>query len=490
MKKSRTYCSAILLAIGLQAAQAQYAEDVLRFSQFGSTVGARSQGMGNTVVGVADDYSALFGNPAGLTQQKSYEFSAGLSRLGYSNDVTFFGDKINGTNNAIKLDNLGVVYPIPTKQGGLTFAFGFGRVVNFTSIASFQGFNPTSSIIQSLIPTDNLNTRSDADFFNLIDTNIPYRLEIADRNIDTIRQVDSMYSRLNGNIQQDGIVREGGGINNWSFGGAIDIAKNLSVGVTLNFVSGTYTYDREFTETDTRNLYQVFPNDIQYWTFTNTIKSDLSGFNALFGLMYRKPGKFRFGATVRIPTTYEISETFGDDGFSMFDNNETRSASNNGETKYTVVTPLVLSGGVSVQPLDWLLLAGDAEYTDWTQMEFDTNNPDLLQENRNIKNWMRETWNLRGGVEVTLWKFGVKLRAGMEYKPSPWKNDPAEYDQVSYTGGLGLMIDENTTINASYALGAWKTFRVNYSLPGVPSASQTSESVATNTINVTFSHLF
>ena len=59
------------------------------------------------------------------------------------------------------------------------------------------------------------------------------------------------------------------------------------------------------------------------------------------------------------------------------------------------MTPTVLSGGISVQPLDWLLLAGDAEYTDWTQMEFDSNNPDLIQENRNIKNWMRATTNLR-----------------------------------------------------------------------------------------------
>jgi long-subunit fatty acid transport protein len=491
MKKSRTYCIGILLAIGLQVAQAQYAEDALRFSQIGSSVGARSQAIGNTVVGVADDYSALFGNPAGLSQQRSFEFSVGLSRLGYGNDVSFFGNNTTDIKSTINLNNLGIVYPIPTKQGGLTFAFGFGRVANFTSVASFDGFNPSSSLVRTFSPYGgtqyedfDLLTLSKQDADDLLNNHLGFQVFLA----DTIN--DYLFPILTDSVQQTARILEGGGINHWSFGGGIDIAKNLSLGVTLNFVSGSYTYDREYTESDSRNVYVLYPYDFNHWIYTNAIKSDLSGFNALFGLMYRQPGKFRVGATVRIPTTYEISETFTDEGTSYFDNSaKPYTASTVGETKYKVTTPLVLSGGLSVQPLDWLLLAGDAEYTDWTQVEFDTDNPVLIQENRNIKKWMRETWNLRGGAEVSIWSIGLKLRAGMEYKPSPWKDDPTSYDQVSYTGGFGFMIDENSSINASYALGVWKTFRDNYYWESTP-ASRTSESVTTNTINVTFSHRF
>ena len=150
---------------------------------------------------------------------------------------------------------------------------------------------------------------------------------------------------------------------------------------------------------------------------------------------------------------------------------------------------MVLSGGISVQPLDWLLLAGDAEYTDWTQMEFDSDNSDLIQENRNIKNWMRETWNLRGGIEATNFKWGLILRAGIESKPSPWKGDPSSYDQLIYTAGIGILIDGASTINASFASGKWNTYRNNYTLGSTP-ASRTSESVTTQTINLTFSHRF
>jgi long-subunit fatty acid transport protein len=452
--------------MGIQITQAQYAGDALRFSQFGSTVGARSQAMGNTNVGIADDFSALFGNPAGLSQQKSFEFSVGLSRLGYGNDVTFLGNKTTDNNSAINLNNIGVVYPIATARGGLTFAFGFGRVANYTSVASFNGFNTLSSLVES---------------DGLANSNIPYKLYLTDTLGNPI---------LKGNVQQTGKILEGGGLNHWSFGGAIDIAPNLSVGITLNFVSGSYSYDREFTEIDSHNIYTVFPDNFQNWTYTSTIKSDISGFNALFGLMYRKPGKFQIGGTVRIPTTYDISETFTDDGKSEFDDGFTASfALPAGETRYKVVTPLVLSGGISVQPLDWLLLAGDAEYTDWTQMEFESDNADLIQENRNIKNWMRDTWNLRGGTEVSIWEIGLKLRAGIEWKPSPWKNDPSSYDQWDYTAGFGLALDESSSINASFALGSWKTFRDNYFWDITP-ASRTSEIVTTNTINITFSHKF
>lgn len=486
---------AVVIFFGLQSIQAQYAEDALRFSQFNSFVGARSQAMGNTTVGIADDFSALFGNPAGLSQQKNFDFSIGLSRLGYGNDVTFFDNKITDNNSVINLNNLGLVFPIPTTRGGLTFAFGFGRVANYTTVASFDGFNPNSSIVRSFSPYNgqpyeefDLLTLTSSQRKDLLNNHIPFQIFLADTMNDFIFPV------LTDSVQQTGKVLEGGGLNHWSFGGAIDLAKGLSVGITLNFASGSYSYDRVYTESDSRNVYHstyAFPYNFDHWTYTSTIKSDLSGFNALFGIMYRESGKFRVGATVRTPTTYDISENFTNEGRSFFDDGYSADFSTAGSTKYKVVTPMVLSGGFSVQPVYWLLLAGDAEYTDWTEMEFDSDNPDLIQENRNIKNWMRDTWNLHGGAEITLWKIGLKLRGGIEWKPSPWKSDAntSVYDQLLYTTGVGILIDESSSFDVSFALGDWKTFRDNYYWGNSP-ASQTSELVTTKAINITFSHRF
>ena len=45
---------------------AQIAEDALRYSQTGLGVGAQTQSLAGTSVGIANDFSALFSNPAGL----------------------------------------------------------------------------------------------------------------------------------------------------------------------------------------------------------------------------------------------------------------------------------------------------------------------------------------------------------------------------------------------------------------------------------------
>jgi len=471
--------------LGADSLRAQFAEDILRFSTFNLGIGARSAGMGNTSVGIADDFSSLFTNPAGLTSLRSFEFSVGLSNAGYNNDATFFGMKTNATDRVTNLNNFGLVYPVPTKRGSLSFAFGFARVANFGTTASFSGFNPNSSIVESLTPDVNLSGMSTDDRKRLLDANIPFQIFLADSF------KGRLYPNVTDSVQQDGTVRETGGINSWSFGGAIEISRGLSLGVGVNIFSGSYGYDRLFTEADSRNVYRyAAPFDLARLRYESTINGDLSGYNILVGLMYRKQGKFKLGLTVRTPTYYKISEDYVDAGNSWFDNGDHFETRNPGSTSYEVQTPYVLTAGASVQATDWLLLAGDAELTDWTQMEFNTNNVDLIEENRVIRSAFRSTTALRGGAEVTLFDLGLRLRGGIVYNPSPYKNDPTDFDQKYYTAGVGGSIDENVTLNASLAFGTWKTFRDNYYLYGLEAPSRTSESVNTSLVNLTLTYRF
>jgi long-subunit fatty acid transport protein len=480
MKKFRKiYGLAILMMIGfqIQSVNAQYAEDALRYSQLGLGVGARELGMGNATVGGVNDYSALFWNPAGLALERDNEFSLGLSRLGYSNDVSYLGTKTTSDNNVLNLNNLGLVYSIPTVRGSLTFAFGFNRAANYTTTASMNAFNPSSSFTQS-------------NYLN--QTNIPSMLGL----VDTLGR-----SIVKGNVQQAINVLEGGGLNHWTVGSAMDVGPNLSVGVSLNFVSGSYAYDQTVNENDIKGMYpaSIYPNDFNQFIYENTINDDISGFNALFGLMYRNPGKYSIGIALRTATSYDISETYTESASSQFKtpdsfgNYSYSYPSTANSTKYKVTTPYVLSGGISIQPLDWILVAGDAEYTDWTQMEFNTNNAALIAENSRIKNEMRATTNLRGGIEVSLFSLGLKLRAGIIDNPSPWKGDPSSRDQVYYTGGIGLQLDERTALNAAYAYGTWKSLRTNYSYingSGVIQYVGTDETVTTSNLNLTLSYRF
>ena len=490
---SITFCSLVMAGT---SARAQFAEDVLRFSQFNVGVGARSLGMGNVGIGLADDYSSLFRNPAGLALVRDNEFSIGLSQTNYKNDVSFYGSNVQANLNSLNLNNLGLVYPIATVRGSLTFGIGFARIANYSTTASFDGFNPRSSILESLTPNVNVRTMTAADRRDLLDNNIPFQIYLADTAGGTL------FPAVIDSVQQKGTTEEGGGINNWSLGGAVDIARNISIGGSVNILSGSYRYDREYNEFDSRNLYtytrRVYSIDTEAFkrfTYTSSVASDISGFNALFGIMIRKQGLYKIGATVRTPTYYEISENFSDEGESEFDANangviDIFRLSSSGSNKYEVRTPPILSVGGSFQVRDWLVIAGDAEYTDWTQMEFTGDNAAYLEENRLIKKIYQPTTNLRGGAEVSLWDIGLQLRGGVVWNPSPYKDDPPEFNQLYYTGGIGFRLDENVFLNTAFAYGKWTTVRDNYYLSGLTNPSRTSEAVKQSNLNVTLSYRF
>lgn len=458
-----------LLAGATRTAEAQFAEDALRFSTPGLGVGAAWLGSGNATVGHIDDYSAMFWNPAGLANMRSYEFSFGLSYFGYNNEASYLDNTTSSYASSVNLNALGIAIPVPTVQGSLTFALGFGRHSTYKTTAEFGGFNASNSIVESMLGQD-----------------LPYAIYLA--STDSASGLPIPF--VTGNIQQDAVVSESGGINNWSLGAAVDVAKDLSIGATFNYQEGSYQYDREFQETDTRNFYNGAPPDDFYrFRYSSTISSSLSGVSGLFGIMYRAKGFLRFGMTVRTPTYYWIKEDFGDRGVSEFDPTSPDAgpfqADYPGYTEYEITTPLVVSGGAALNFWDFLTVAADAEYTDWTEMKFETTNPDLQEENRLITKVYRSTVNLRGGAELNLLGSGVRLRAGLIWNPSPYKDDPPEFDKVYLTAGAGFEFAGNVALDVAYARGFWDTYRDNYAIAGVEQASRTSESITTDDVFVT-----
>ncbi len=461
---------------------AQFPEDALRFATPGLGVGARSLGMGNAFTGVASDYSALYWNPAGLVQLKHGEFSFGLSHINFNNNSTFFENEVSYTNNATKVNAIGLVFPVETRRGSLAFAFGYNRQSDFTTGLSFNGFNPLSSIIQVWAP--------DGQGYPP-EITIAEELKLAD--IDT--NTGTFISPIRNNVTQLGTVLESGGLGNWSFGTGVDIAENLSVGVTLSYVSGSYEYDRTYKEQDNHQLYTTFPFDFDQLVVEDLIYSDLSGFNAKFGLFYRTP-VFRFGATVKTPTDLDVEESYSTIATSYFDSADVNGNSSYGPfdypggVGYDVVTPWVFTAGASVT-LERFILSGDLEYTDWTQLEFDDANADLIALNKEMKTMFRGTANWRLGAECDIHEIGLRVRGGFIYNTSPFRDDPSSFDQKYATGGLGFLLSESAMIDLAYARGWWKSYRINYDY--VINNQQTSlvnEDIATNNFLLTFTLRF
>lgn len=452
-------------------ALAQFPEDALRFATPGIGVGARALGMGNAYTGIASDYSAIYWNPAGLGQQKFGEFSLGLSHLNGSDNGTFLGSNQSYTNNATSLNTLGFVFPVPVAKGSFVLGLGYTRQGNFTSGLSFDGFNTASSVIQSYAP-DGALYPPDETFME--------RLYLAYADTATGR----FNSPINGSLTQRGTVIEEGGLNNWSVAGAVEVARQVYAGLTLTYLSGSYRYDREYHEIDTRQVYQQLPFDFDELTLIETVHSDLSGTNAKFGMMYEDPNRFRLGFGVKTPTSFRVKEDFSTNGTSYFDNGDSFNDLSEGSGEYDVNTPWVFSAGASLV-LNDLVLAGDVEYTDWTQLEFDNANPDLIAKNRDIKNLFRGVANWRIGAEYELPRSGIRIRGGFIYNTSPFQNDPSSFDQKYATAGLGILLGGSTMLDVGYARGWWKTYRSNYSVPdGGPIVD---EDITTNNFLMTLS---
>jgi long-subunit fatty acid transport protein len=466
----------MLLVAATSVMQAQYPEDALRLGLSGTGVGARALAMGGAYTGIASDYSAIYWNPAGLAQMQYSEFTAGLSYLSTKDNSTFFGNSESYSNSNTALNSLGLANKVPTLRGNLVLAFGFHRQSNFVSGLSFTGFNPTSSIIQTY-------ARNGARYPSDISDNIAYQLYLAD--IDTVN--GTFVSPITNRVTQLAKVLESGGLNNWSVGGALDVAKDVSVGLTITYVTGTYRYDRTYEEQDRAQIYQSFPYDFDRYTLEEYIDGDISGFNAKFGLMYRVPDRFRLGLTVKTPTSFTVKENFGLYARAYYDNGDLKPNDKPFETlssgEYGVRTPWVFGAGASVMLGD-LVLSGDVEYTDWTQMEFKDANSDVMAQNRDFKTLFRPTADLRAGAEYQFGG-GLRIRGGFMFNRSPYEGDPSSFDQKYITGGLGIPLGGSTMLDLTYARGWWDTFRTNYN-----STSRVNESISTNTILATFSHRF
>jgi long-subunit fatty acid transport protein len=449
---------------------AQFPEDALRLSMSAYNIGGRALGMGGAYTSLANDFTSLYWNPAGLAQIRQFEISGGINYLSFRNNSTFFGNSSNFSNSSTSISTAGFVYPLPTRRGSLTLAFGYNRSADFTTALAFDAFNPNSSIIPSLYDPD-------------ANRDLAWQLFLED---------STGYSPIQRNVQQTGEVLESNGVNNWSVAAAIEAAPQLYLGATFTFISGSYSYNRRFVEEDVKRVYTNPPFDFQQLILNNRIDWDLSGYGLKAGLLYNIRDRASVGFTVKIPSRFTVKENFRSDGTSVFktadQNGKFRySASVSGASEYDVQTPFVFSAGGSING-GGFTLAGDAEYTDWTEMEFknpSSNVSFLTQTNADIKRIFRATLNLRGGLEYTPPGSDLRLRGGFIYNPSPYDGDPSSFAQKYVTAGIGFALQSAVYIDVAFAHGFWDTFHVNYD-----QTSRTDESVKTNNLLFTVSYRF
>jgi long-subunit fatty acid transport protein len=376
---------AALLLVGAASAQTPIPERLLLSTGTYVGTGARALGMGGTYTGIADDYSAMWWNPAGLAQIKRIEMQGSLVRSGYNDDATYFGGSRTGATSAIRLNNLGLVFPVPVYQGAFSFAFGYNELTGFDDRRRVRA----GSFITSLDTNDFLN-----------------------------------YDRL-----------ETGRLSLWSFAAAIDATPNLALGLGVNYWTGR----DEFTFTGNANPGAGYVEQI--------INTDLSGWGANFGALFRIGQYARLGAMVETPIGLTLKENFSG----------VETSSYSGYDSYKMTYPAVFRVGASVAPGRWLV-ATDIEYRDWTTMQFLTDPPiegvSKAAANEDIKNNYQGTLRWSIGGEYLFPAYGLRARAGYALEPSNFQPDNQTHNTFGL--GLGVLLDRSVMFDVGVGLSSFK----------------------------------
>ncbi len=478
------YCKVfVFLIICSSFAYSQGIPDALRLGLSGLGANARALGMGNAYIGLSDDASAAYYNPAGFGLLKRLEFSGGLDYSTYNNNTEFLGNSTSYSNSTTRLDRLSFAFPFPTLRGSLVFGISYHNTKDLTGALKFDGFNSGNNSLIQVLNEDTYYDNSGNPY------NIPYDLRLTDSNLVT---------PFNGNLNQSGTVINTGSTNNWTFSGAIEAAQNLYLGLNLNIITGSYNSNNDYYEDDTKGFYQgtiytgdrTPPMDFQSFYLNRVLNWDISGWSAKAGLIYQFNNYGRFGLTVQFPKYYTVKESFNVSGTSYFANTTYDLPQDyNDNVKYDIVSPFEFGAGFSAN-FKGFIISAEGTAIDYSQLKFD--NPDGISSqnigtlNKNIKDQLSAVLNYNVGIEYTIPNVGLRLRTGYFVQPSAYKGDPSSFNRKYFTAGIGILAQETLGLDLGWAHGWWQDYGDNYG----SNESRTNQDIKYDKIMMTATYRF
>ena len=155
--------------------------------------------------------------------------------------------------------------------------------------------------------------------------------------------------------------------------------------------------------------------------------------------------------------------------------------------KYKITTPSEFTLGAALD-LHIVNVSAQATFIDYSQMEFSGNlNKDLINgNNKIIKENFRPVLNSNIGAEVKIPFTEIRGRAGLMYLPSPYVDDPKNFNRIYLTLGAGIVAGQTFKFDVAYSYGFWETYGDNYSID----QSRIFQEIDSHTILITTTIMF
>ncbi|MCW9708363.1 OmpP1/FadL family transporter [Fodinibius salsisoli] len=448
-KKWAFLCIPLFLTIGiLSTAQAQNATDVLRYSLEYPSYDPVTLVMPG--IGSHTGYGAYQDNPASMAFAENGYMSFSLSSRYVDESATYLGNVSDFSDTQTSVGDLGFLYKFPTKRGSLVIGGGYSQSTDYNRAFSVNARNNESTLTDfynSSFITDDLYFAA-YDAFAIYD---PTPGDDSYENTTSVFRAGRNYEGINQNME----VVERGQLGNYSAFIATEAMKNLYLGASIGFSSGTYTYERDFLESDPDNIYNNSANntDIDDILSLDTIEATIQAFSAQLGLVYQPTEQFNIGVSYEFPSRLQVDETFNTEIITTFDNGDVAETEAPADFSYEVIRPQRLKGGLTYSN-EGLTISALAEGVFYSQAEYDEEGISDYETdlNNTIESNFKDVVNFRGGLEYEM-NNKFTPRVGYGYMPSPTRGFDSSRQFVS--GGFSTEINQSMIFNLGLQYSFW-----------------------------------
>jgi long-chain fatty acid transport protein len=235
---------------------------------------------------------------------------------------------------------------------------------------------------------------------------------------------------------------------------AVQLTDQLYLGAAVNINYGFFQMDRW------AGVMYVNPPGFYFNPGQQTLDVKGWGFGATVGLLYKPVEQVSIGVTYRTQAKMKMS------GSLDMTNMAVLGMATSSGTKMDVTSPMWLAGGISVKPVPELTLSFDAHYTNWAKVDsipltFD--DPDWSENlaGEALEMRWKDKIQLRSGVEYSFGKLAI--RGGYYYDPAPAPDETLNVLVPSFTfnsiaGGFGYKSGGFTLdIGFEYLMGKDRT---------------------------------
>jgi len=363
-----------------------------------NSIGTRSLGMGGAYIGLANDYSAIYWNPAGLARVKGPQFTIFATDIipQGTYQVTFPAamggasvDAKTQTNHYISVNAMGY---LPLFCGEKLFAgigafvpAGLGAEWDGADLAAFSGPSGTSFEWMSKI-----------------------------------------------------------GVYNLSPGIAYLVNDKISVGAALNLFYGMMDMKRPM---DTYNMMTQQPGEDGMMDAQYEESGTGLGYGLSLGLLVKPIEKLSVGLSFKTKTTVSFEGTASNSAFKAYNAEET-------DYERDLAWPMWIGGGIAFCATEKLTITADVQYSKWSETE------ETIVTTYKDAVWDAQV-NQTGQNEMHLnWEDATQIRFGAQYKVTDvltvragYYNDPAPAPDETLNIIFPSVSYNAITAGGSYCLG-------------------------------------